>query len=58
MQRLTLKTLVWYLEQEEVDKISAPQAKFFENLNPQPLILVTFDNIFGSQKLQGGLQAP
>ena len=58
MQKLALKTLVWYLEQEKVDKISAPQAKFFENLTPQPLILVTFDNIFGSQKLQGGLQAP
>ena len=50
--------MVWYVKQEEVDKISAPQANFFENLTPQSLILVTFAIIFGSKKLQGGLQAP
>ena len=58
MQRLTLKIMVWYVKQEEVDKISAPQAKFFENLTPQSLILVTFAIIFGSKKLQEGASSP
>ena len=41
-----------------INETSAPQAEFFENLTLQSLILVTFDDIFGSKKLQGGFKPP